>query len=299
MLMVNYLFCHVISIPMITIWIRPRPVTYRKMIYEDLKDKPEKLQELKDYVFLPSKAYPRRRGRKPKYDYLWISISEISKEEAERVAEFLKSHFGRPLVWYQKEVTLLDNSTLPVYVYVIPWRDPETGKSIRTGKGVFPELRGKIKEVIRGETPEAPEGDNHDMANTEELKPEWLPEDMTMKPEPFPEEGEKEEEEKDVTLSDEETIIKELAVIDELAKSPHKDIEKELKENKEALRKLEDYKKHLENNIKALRLEINSPVTMFRASKKRKLEKMKKELSKVNEAIREVKIEIRKLSREH
>lgn len=181
MLMVNYLFCHAISSLMKTsIWIRPRQLSYRRMVYDELKNDPEKLEEIKEKIFLPSKAYPRRRGRKPKYDHLLISIEGITEEEARRVEDFAKEYFHRPVVSYKVKIQSPEGMK-EMYRFLLPWRDPSTGKSIRTGKGVFMEMREKIKGAIRGESPEAhaeaipveapqsPGSITHDMANTEEL----------------------------------------------------------------------------------------------------------------------------------
>ena len=183
----------------VSIWIRPLGKASRKRIYEELKDQPDKIEELKNKVFLPEKAYPKRKGRKPKYDFLLISIEGINDEKAPQIAEFFQGHFNRMVVWYS---VILSKK---YYRFIIPWRDPETGKSIKTGRGVFPELRGKIKEVIRGGPPSI----SHTMENNlpeEEIKPEWLPEGMYLKPEPF----EEKETKKEKTHTKDEEMVKNL-----------------------------------------------------------------------------------------
>lgn len=277
MLMVNYLFCHAISSLMKTsIWIRPRQLSYRRMVYDELKNDPEKLGEIKEKIFLPSKAYPRRRGRKPKYDHLLISIEGITEEEARRVEDFAKEYFHRPVVSYRVKIQSPEGMK-EIYRFILPWRDPETGKSIRTGKGVFIEMRERIKEAIRGESPEA---HTEAMPVKAPQSPGSIPHDMAKTTE---EHGDLAHAEKPEAPTEGEDVIKGLDEVEMLVKEEEKE---------KRLRELENRKKQLERKIASLSAELNSPITMLRVSKKKSLEKLKQELSEVNNEIRRLKKQI-------
>ena len=132
----------------VSIWIQPMPKPSRRIIYEELKDQPDKIEELKNKVFLPEKAYPKRKGRKPKYDFLLISVEGINKEIAFKIAQFLNGYLHRYVVWYPVNISSSEGKRIR-YHFIMPWRDTNTSKSIKTGKGVFRIWRGKIRRVIR------------------------------------------------------------------------------------------------------------------------------------------------------
>ncbi len=121
-------------------------------MYEEI---PQDLrEEVRKKIFLPSKAYPKIRGRPPKYDYLFISIAGIDEDRARDIKAYLEKKTHRPVVMYSKIFFKnLDRETEKLYRYLIPWRDRESGKALPYKIGFLNELKNDIKSVARGINP--------------------------------------------------------------------------------------------------------------------------------------------------
>ncbi len=135
---------------MVKVWIKPMTRASRRFVYEHIKDE-QVLKEVKEKVFLPKDAYQKRRGRLPMYDSLLITIGRISRQKAEGVVHLLEDRFHRPVVWWEDTYQDDEGNEQVVWWYILPWRDPETGESIKTGKGMFSQLREDIMSVISEE----------------------------------------------------------------------------------------------------------------------------------------------------
>ena len=121
-------------------------------MYEEI---PQDLrEEVRKKIFLPSKAYPKIRGRPPKYDYLFISIAGIDEDRARDIKAYLEKKTNRSVVMYSKIFFKnLDRETEKLYRYLIPWRDRESGKALPYKIGFLNELKNDIKSVARGINP--------------------------------------------------------------------------------------------------------------------------------------------------
>ena len=122
------------------LFIRARPKEYRKVVYRDLS--PEKVEELRK--MLDAQAKIKSRGRKPKYDFLYVWFFGVENSEASNIILYLVEKFGE-VFHYRKEV-----KGGVGHVAIIPWRNSQTGKSIPNKIGFFKDLRHDILEMGKG-----------------------------------------------------------------------------------------------------------------------------------------------------
>ena len=310
-----------------TIWLRPHVVTERRRVYQELEGREEIIRELKEKVFLPSSAYPRRRGPKPKYDFLWVSIApDIGEDKAQAVAEYLRKEFNRHVVYWPTEIITRDGP-MTVWRFVLGWRDPETGKSIRTGKGVFKRVRYQITNVLRGLPPdgELPEGEpilggSETKKSSQDQRPrsdeifakDQSEEIIVTAPAVTEDQGEEtiaqvqdetvedltdleEGTSKDKNAKENELLIEQLEELAEIENKweERKKIEERIKDLEETLRMLYKYKLEWERTLD--RAEKNIRVGFFVVTNKRRKKKAEEKLRMLKADILRVKEEIKKL----
>lgn len=247
--------------PCMEIFIRPRKKEMRRWIYEQVDDKGR--LELQEKIFLPESAYPKPKGRKPVYDFLYIWVEGIDEDKAKMIKLFLNEKTDRPVFYYH---TKLVNKEAVGYVFILPWRDVKTGKALPNKLGYFNNLRDTIYKIANGKL----------IVKKAEKKPEYqeeAPKFGANIPKIKPYKEEVKEEKRELTPED----------IELLNKSVKKKLE-ELDKKREYYR--EKYREALDEKIR-IEAEINSIKAYggFYPLSKSKLKKLEKRLQEVKREI--------------
>ena len=95
----------------------------RYSIIKELDTEQKKAAEEK--VFLPERFYPHNRGRPPKYDFLYVFVSDIDEASAEKVKKLLQDKTGRSVFYFSYTWRELRG-----YAFLLPWRSPVDGRAV-------------------------------------------------------------------------------------------------------------------------------------------------------------------------
>ncbi len=179
--MEKYIECKDITAHM-KIFTKPMTKSMRYSIIKELDM--EQKKEAEDKVFLSKDAYPPNRGRPPKYDFLYVFVSDIEEASAEKVKKLLQDKTGRSVFYFSHTWRELRG-----YAFLLPWRSPVDGKALPNKLKFFDELRKEIIKELEernissyGKIQEKEEKEEH----PEEPKQEPMPvvEQVEQKPEP-------------------------------------------------------------------------------------------------------------------
>ena len=130
------------------IYIKPMTSRARSNIYKDL-DEWQK-ERVKNFIFLPEGDYPQTRGRPPKYDFLYVWVSDIDENAANRVKKALQTKTDRLVFFYPKTRTNKDGTTESGYVFLLPWRNLMDGGALPNKLKFFNEIRNAVAEAAGG-----------------------------------------------------------------------------------------------------------------------------------------------------
>ena len=231
----------------------------RRWIYEQVDDKGR--LELQEKIFLPESAYPKPKGRRPVYDFLYIWVEGVDEDKAKMIKLFLHEKTDRPVFYYHNKLV---NKEAEGYVFILPWRDVKTGKALPNKLGYFNNLRDTIWKIANGKL----------IVKKAEKKPEYqeeAPKNAGNIPKIKPFKEEVKEEKRELTPEDIELLNKSV-----------KKILEETDRKKEYYRK--KYKEAMEEKIRIEeeihRIKAFGGVLPLSKSKLRKLEKQLKEVKR-------------------
>lgn len=239
----------------ISIWIRAMPKSSRALMYKEMPE--EMIPDVKERIFIPWSAYPKKRGRPPKYDFLFISIVGMPWEKWDDLIYYLEDKLKRPV-----ESWRIETSEGYAYRFIAPWRDRE-GKVLPNKMWFFKSLRYEILNFLQGKHIKIEEN-NPISIGKEEVEPE-----EKIKPQ-----EEKPEEKAKPKISDEVMINKIARKIviqqrrDELNKL-REDLKKKKDEYEEANKEIKEWtitKKQLEEKLKSLEMRT---IFSFKSDKKK------------------------------
>ena len=177
-------------------------VSARKNIYKDFDE--QQKEDVQSLVFLPEGAYPKTMGRPSRYDFLYVWVSDIDEDAADRVKKALWIKTDRPVFYYPKTRTNRDGTSESGYVFLLPWRSRKDGKALPNKLKFFEEIKnavaksvGEMNISIYGKVPEeeAPEESAPAESVPEELETgDLIAEEEIAAPEEAPAENEREKE---------------------------------------------------------------------------------------------------------
>ena len=152
------------------VFIKPMTKSMRYNIIKEMS--PEQKKEAAWQVFLSERAYPPHRGRPPKYDFLYVFVTDIDEAGADKVKGLLVEKTGRSVIY-------LSHSWRgePGFAFLLPWRSPVDGKALPNKIKFFDGIRKEIMEAF-GESDISSYGKVPEKGHSEELAPaESLPEE--------------------------------------------------------------------------------------------------------------------------
>ena len=132
------------------IYIKPMTKRKRSEIYKDLNERQK--WDVKHRVFLTEYDYPKPRGRNPKYDFLYVWVSDIDEATADKIEDLLHEKTGRRVFHYPRVWTDRDGTQEQGYAFLLPWRSPEDGKALPYKLRYFNEIKTAIEELVKGST---------------------------------------------------------------------------------------------------------------------------------------------------
>ena len=163
-------------IPMgdISIWIRAMPKSSRAIMYREIPE--ELIPYVKERIFIPWSKYPKKRGRPPKYDFLFISIVGMPRDIWDDLIYYLEDKLKRPV-----ESWSVQTSEGIAYRFITPWRDRK-GEVLPNKMWFFKNLRYDILNFIQGKHLKIEEKENNPISiGKEEVKPEMSDEELEKK----------------------------------------------------------------------------------------------------------------------
>jgi len=248
------------------IYIRAMTARSRTNIYNEL-DEWQK-SEIKNLVFRPESEYPKTKGRPPKYDFLYVWVSDIGEDAADKIKEHLSDKTGRSVFYYAKTWKRKDGTEEHGFAFLLSWRSPKDGKALPNKLKFFEEIKKTVKEAV-GETGISIYGKvpEKEKVAVQERKEEVKKEDL---------------------ISD-ELIREEVPVVEERVKK-EEEMNKDRAEVMEAIAILKRQKEKLEKDIASLD-RIGRYMPTYRSKRKR----LKKELSEVNAKIQMLRAELGEL----
>ena len=269
-------------IPMgdISIWIRAMPKSSRAIMYREIPE--ELIPYVKERIFIPWSKYPKKRGRPPKYDFLFISIVGMPRDIWDDLIYYLEDKLKRPVESWSTQT-----SEGLAYRFITPWRDRE-GKVLPNKMWFFKNLRYDILNFIQGKHLKIEEKENNPISiGKEEVKPK-----EKVKPEMSDEELERK------VIDTINTIINSKKAIINSLQIRISGERKELKELERAIENKEKEEERLKNKLESLE-RMGRFGSLFEKKKtKNELDRVKSDLYILRSKKKEIERKVRELEKE-
>ena len=232
--MENYIECKGITAHM-KIFTKPMTKSMRYSIIKELDTEQKKAAEEK--VFLPERAYPHNRGRPPKYDFLYVFVTDIDEASAEKVKRLLVEKTGRSVIYLPHSWRGEQG-----FAFLLPWRSPVDGKALPNKLKFFAEIRKEVVEAF-GEV----EISSYGKVQEKERKEESITEELIQEEVPAVDEQKRDD------------ILKSI----ELLKRQKEKLEKDIASMERMSRYMPTYKSKKKRAKKVLD-EVNAKIQMLR-----------------------------------